>query len=65
MKIKKYTIDQEIPRGAVFMFKETEDYSSSSARRVTDYFYFLVEEEKTPVSELSIIKGIENLEEDY
>lgn len=51
MKIKKYTIDQEIPKGSKFLFKEGGDIiSTTTGGRYLyneQYFYFLVEEEKT------------------
>lgn len=52
-KIKKYTIDDDIPAGAVFMFKESEISKSVTDNNSTggyyptmEYFYFLVPDEK-------------------
>lgn len=56
MKIKKYTIDQEIPKGATLMpiepvmeqtkVGEWEDGEGIYEKRL--HFYFLVEEENVP-----------------
>lgn len=54
MKIKKYTIDEDIPKGAVFIESKLEytevkakvgDGGAGAKESKTTYFYFLVEEE--------------------
>lgn len=52
-KIKKYTIEDTIPDGAVFIFKESEISKSVTDNNSTggyyptmEYFYFLVPDEE-------------------